>query len=183
MPEERHLRSRTPESRDFAERVQVVMDLTSRLNVLPFNDVETRNDLLGKILGKPLPETVTIYPPFYCDHGLAIEFGERVFVNQGCLFSDVGGISVGDRVLIGPMTTLTTAGHPVELAARNDGVTMAPISIEADVWIGASATICPGVTIGRGSVVGAGTVVAKDVPPMTVVTSAGFVTRRSLGPE
>jgi hypothetical protein len=40
------------------------MDLTSRLNVLPFNDIEARNALLGEILGRPLLATVTIYPPF-----------------------------------------------------------------------------------------------------------------------
>ena len=158
------------------------MELTSRLNGLEFGDVETRKALLGEILGRPVPDTVTIYPPFYCDYGLGIEFGERVFVNQGCLFSDLGGISIGDRVMIGPMVTLTSSGHPVELAERHDGVTMAPIVIEADVWIGASATICPGVTIGHGSVVGAGTVVANDVAPLTVVTSAGFVERKRLGP-
>jgi acetyltransferase-like isoleucine patch superfamily enzyme len=173
MPEERRLRAGTPESRSFAERVQVVMELTSRLNLLPFAEVEARNALLGEILGRPLPGTVTIYPPFYCDYGLGIELGERVFVNQGCSFSDRGGISIGDRALIGPMVTLTTAGHPVDLAERYDGITLAPIVIEADVWIGAAATICPGVTIGRGAVVGAGTVVAKDVPPLSVVTGPG----------
>jgi acetyltransferase-like isoleucine patch superfamily enzyme len=182
MADARRLRGRTPESRRFAERVQAVMDLTARLNVLPFGDVETRSALLGEILGRPLPPTVTIYPPFYCDYGLGIEFGEQVFVNQGCLFSDLGGISIGDRVMIGPMVTLTTSGHPVQPAERRDGVTMAPIAIEADVWIGASATICPGVTIGHGSVVGAGTVVAKDVPPLSMVTGTGFVERRSLRP-
>ena len=175
--EERRLRSGTPESRAFADRVQVVMELTSRLNVLPFADVAARNALLSEILGRPLPETVTIYPPFYCDHGLGIELGKRVFVNQGCHVSDVGGISIGDRALIGPMVTLVTSGHPVDLAERHDGITMAPIVIEEDVWIGAAATICPGVTIGRGAVVGAGTVVAKDVAPMTLVTGAGFVER------
>lgn len=159
------------------------MELTSRLNVLPFGDVATRNALLGEILGRPLPESVTIYPPFYCDHGLGIELGERVFVNQGCSFSDRGGIRIGDRTLIGPMVTLTTSGHPVELAERYDGITLAPIVIEADVWIGAAATICPGVTVGHGSVVGAGTVVAKDVPPLTVVTGrGGVVERRRLEP-
>ena len=80
------------------------------------------------------------------------------------------------------MVTLTTAGHPVELAERYDGITLEPIVIEADVWIGAAATICPGVTIGRGSVVGAGTVVAQDVPPLTVVTGAGSVERKGLKP-
>jgi acetyltransferase-like isoleucine patch superfamily enzyme len=176
------MRTQTPESRSFAERVQVVMDLTSRLNVMPFSDVDARNALLGEILGKPLPATVTIYPPFYSDYGLGIELGERVFVNQGCYFLDFGGISVGDRTMIGPGVTLSTAGHPVELAERYDFITRAPIVIESDVWIGAAATIAPGVTIGRGSVVGAGAVVAKDVPALTVVTGNGSVERRQLEP-
>ncbi len=154
------------------------MELTSRLNVLPFSDLDARNALLGEILGRPVPETVSIYPPFYCDYGLHIELGERVFVNQGCYFLDLGGITIGDRTMIGPGVTLSTAGHPVELADRYDFLTHAPIVIESDVWIGAAATVTPGVTIGHGSVVGAGTVVASDVPPMSVVTGTGLVERR-----
>jgi len=37
------------------------------------------------------------------------------------------------------------------------------------VWIGARATILPGVTIGRGAVVAAGALVSRDVPPYAVV--------------
>jgi acetyltransferase-like isoleucine patch superfamily enzyme len=180
MLEERRMRTRTPESRAFAERVQVVMELTSRLNALPFGDLEGRAGLPGEILGRPVPETVTILPPFFCDHGLGIELGEKVFVNQGCYFLDLGGISIGDRTMIGPGVTLTTAGHPVELEERYEFLTHAPIVIESDVWIGAAATITPGVTVGVGSVVGAGAVVAEDVPPMTVVTCSGAVERRRL---
>jgi acetyltransferase-like isoleucine patch superfamily enzyme len=179
MFEERLVPRRTPQSRAITERVQEVMALTSRLNLLPFDDTDTRQALLSEIFGKPLPETVTIYPPFYTDHGRNIAFGERVFVNQGCWFLDMGGITIGDRTMIGPNVTLTTAGHPVALAHRYDGITTRPIVIEADVWIGAGATITPGVTIGYGSVVGAGTVVAKDVPPLTVVTGTSFVERTS----
>lgn len=180
MFQEQRLQTRTPESRRFAERVQVVMELTSRLNVLPFSQIEEREALLSQILGRPLPSTVTIYPPFYSDYGLGLEFGERVFVNQGCYFLDFGGISIGDRTMIGPGVTLSTGGHPVELAERYDFITHAPIVIDSDVWIGAGATITPGVTIGHGSVVGAGTVVAKDVPPLTVVTGTSFIERKQL---
>ena len=183
MLNERRLKTRTPESRRFAERVQIVMELTSRLNVLPFSDLEARNGLLGEILGRPLPDTVTIYPPFYSDYGLGIEFGERVFVNQGCWFLDFGGITIGERTMIGPNVTLSTAGHPVEPAERYSFITHAPIVIESHVWIGAAATITPGVTIGHGSVIGAGTVVAKDVPPHSVVTGSGHVERRRLEPQ
>jgi acetyltransferase-like isoleucine patch superfamily enzyme len=183
MLEERRLRTRTAESRGFADRVRVVMQLTSRLNVLPFSDLAGQKALLAEILGRALPETVTIYPPFYSDYGLGIEFGERVFVNQGCYFLDFGGISIGDRTMIGPKVTLSTAGHPVEPAERFDYITHAPIVIESDVWIGAAATITPGVTIGHGSVVGAGAVVARDVPPLTVVTGTSLVERRQLQPS
>ena len=69
--------------------------------------------------------------------------------------------------MIGPRVTLSTAGHPVELDERYDFVTHAPIVIEDDVWIGAAATI---------------TVVAKDVPPMSVVTGTSVVERRRLKP-
>jgi len=178
--DEQRLRTRTPESRAFAERVQVVMGLTSRLNLLPFDDLDGRTALLAQIFGGPVPDSLSILPPFYCDHGLGASFGERVFINQGCFLLDFGGITIGDRVLVGPRVTLTTAGHPVQPDERFDFITHAPIVIEDDVWIGAAATITPGVTVGRGSVIGAGTVVATDVPPMTVVTGATVVERRNL---
>ncbi len=158
------------------------MNLTSRLNALPFEDLEARRTLLGEIFGRPVPDSLSILPPFHCDYGLGASFGERVFINQGCFFLDFGGITIGDRVLIGPRVTLSTAGHPVDVDERYDYITHAPIVIEDDVWIGAAATIAPGVTIGRGSVVGAGAVVAEDVPPLSVVTATSAVLRKRLGP-
>jgi acetyltransferase-like isoleucine patch superfamily enzyme len=179
---EQRLQTRTPESRAFAERVQVAMNLSSRLNALQADDLDTRRTILTEIFGQPVPASLSILPPFYCDYGLGASFGERVFINQGCFFLDYGGITIGDRVLIGPRVTLSTAGHPVEPDERYDFITHAPIVIEDDVWIGAAATITPGVTIGHGSVVGAGAVVAKDVPPLSVVTATSIVERKRLKP-
>ena len=157
------------------------MTLSARLNALPFDDLDSRRTLLEEIFGAHVPESLSILPPFYCDYGLGASFGERVFINQGCHFLDFGGITIGDRVLIGPGVTLSTAGHPVEPSERFDFITHAPIVVEDDVWIGAAATITPGVTVGRGSVVGAGAVVATDVPAMSVVTGTSIVERKRLG--
>jgi acetyltransferase-like isoleucine patch superfamily enzyme len=159
------------------------MSLTSRLNMLPFDDLDARRTLLAEIFGSPVPDSLSILPPFYCDYGLGATFGERVFINQGCSFLDFGGITIGDRVLIGPRVTLSTAGHPVELDERYNFITHAPIVIADEVWIGAGATITPGVTVGHGSVIGAGAVVAKDVPPMSVVTATSVVERKRLKPR
>ena len=182
MPVERRIRTRTPEWRRISARIQVAMQLTSRLNVLQFSDTESRTALLSELLGKPPPETAIIHLPFYSDYGLGIELGEQVFVGQGCSFLDLGGITIGERVMIAPKVTLITEGHPVEPAERYDFISVAPIVIEADVWIGAAATVLPGVRIGHDSVVGAGAVVAKDVPPLTVVSGAGHLERKHLEP-
>ncbi|MCW2494644.1 sugar O-acetyltransferase [Jatrophihabitans sp.] len=182
MLEERRIPTRTPEWRTIYERIRVAMDLTSRLNVLPFSDIDSRNALLGELLGTPLSSAI-VHPPFYCTYGLGIELGERTSVGQACSFLDLGGITIGDRTMISPKVTLITEGHPIDPAERYAFITVAPIVIEADVWIGAAATILPGVTIGHDSVVGAGAVVAKDVPPLTVVTGPGQVERRHLTPR
>jgi acetyltransferase-like isoleucine patch superfamily enzyme len=182
MLAERRITPRTPEWRAIYDRIQAAMELTSQLNVVPFSDIEARRALLSELMGKPLPETALVHPPFYSTYGLGIELGEQTFVGQACSFLDLGGITIGDRVLISPKVTLVTEGHPVEPAERYSYITVAPIVIEARAWIGAAATILPGVTIGHDSVIGAGTVVAKDVPPLTVVTGPGYVERRRLDP-
>jgi acetyltransferase-like isoleucine patch superfamily enzyme len=71
--------------------------------------------------------------------------------------------------MIAHKVNLVTAGHPVEPDKRRDFITEAPITIHTNVWIGAAATILPGVSIGADSVVAAGAVVTRDVPPATLV--------------
>ncbi|WP_234430653.1 DapH/DapD/GlmU-related protein [Streptomyces sp. NRRL F-4489] len=121
---------------------------------------------------------ITVYPPFYTHHGLGIAFGEPVFVNQGCTFMDQGGIRLGDGILIGPKTDLISTDYPVEGAQRREFITLAPITIEAEAWLGAAVSVLPGVTIGRGAVVGAGTVVTRGVPPSALVTGAAAFERK-----
>lgn len=158
------------------------MGLTARLNALPFHDLDARHAVLRELLGDPHPERSFLFPPFYCTSGTGTRLGARASVGQACSFLDLGGISIGERAMISPRVTLITEGHPVEPDARYDFITLAPIVIEANAWIGAAATILPGVTVGHDSVVGAGAVIAKDVPPLTVVTGPGYTVRRRLQP-
>lgn len=43
------------------------------------------------------------------------------------------------------------------------------VLIKSNAWIGAGATILPGVTVGKNAIVGAGSVVTKNVPDNAVV--------------
>ena len=50
-----------------------------------------------------------------------------------------------------------------------DILTVEDVRICKNAWIGAGATILPGVTIGENAIVGAGSVVTKDVEADTIV--------------
>ena len=68
-------------------------------------------------------------------------------------------------MFIAPGVCIACAGHPIDVAQRNEGIcTSKAITIGDDVWIGANSTVCGGVTSGKGSVIGAGSVVTKDIP-------------------
>ncbi|NSL85815.1 hypothetical protein ECE50_003165 [Chitinophaga sp. Mgbs1] len=75
----------------------------------------------------------------------------------------IDGITIENNALIGPKVNLITEHHPLNPANRKALVTK-PILIKRNAWIGAVATILPGVTIGENAVVAAGSVVLKDVP-------------------
>ena len=109
-----------------------------------------------------------MFPPFYTDCGKNLKIGKNVFINSGCRFQDQGGITIGDGALIGHNVVLATINHDLDPARRGDNLP-APIVIGEGVWIGANATVLPGVTIGDHAVVAAGAVVTKDVPADMVV--------------
>lgn len=97
--------------------------------------------------------------------------GSRVSLNRYTIINAYGGVSIGDDTLIGPFVVIHSANHRFlpNKTIRQSGYDVKPVSIGADVWIGASAIILPGVTIGDGAIVAAGAVVTKNVEPYTVV--------------
>ena len=140
--------------------------LSATLNVS--TDTGQIRDRLGEIIGSQIDRSTIIFVPFYTNFGKFITIGKRVFINHACSFLDMGGITIEDDVLLGPKVNLITENHPLSPADRRALITK-PIVIKRNAWIGAAATILPGVTIGENAVVAAGAVVSKDVPANTVV--------------
>jgi acetyltransferase-like isoleucine patch superfamily enzyme len=165
----------------FRERVERAIRMTEGLNSLPYDDRDGIRAAWGELTGQPIDETFNLIPPVYSDHGVNIRLGRNVFINQGCRLDDIGGIEIGDDVMIGPGVRLITSGHPVDPAQRRKGVTAAPIRIERNVWIGAGAMILQGVTIGEDSVIGAGAIVTRDVPPAVLAVGVPAEVVRSIG--
>ncbi|WP_334022773.1 sugar O-acetyltransferase [Burkholderia gladioli] len=158
----------TPESSAMVASVKRAMAITAALNRLTFDDADAVRALFRELIGKPVDDGFSLIPPFYSTGGTDIRVGRQVFINQNCTFYDLGGIDIGDQVMIGPNVSILTSGHPVEPSRRRSGVVAKPVVIENNVWIGAGAIILGGVTIGENSVVAAGAVVTRDVPRDTL---------------
>mgnify|MGYP005849693721 CR=1 FL=1 len=130
-------------------------------------DTETRKATTKKILGV---EDAHIESPFQVDYGCHLQVGKNFYANHGCTILDCAMITVGDNCMLAPHVLISSATHPLNAKRRISGDEYTrPIVIKDNVWIGASATINPGVTIGNNVVVGAGAVVTKDVPDDVVV--------------
>lgn len=138
------------------------------LNRLPYADQDAIRAAFSALTGRPAPDGFRLVPPLHSDQGVNLRVGANVFVNHGCTLNDIGGIAIGDDTMIGPNVSLLSSGHPTAVAERRAGITVAPIVLGRNVWIGAGATVLGGVTVGDGAVVAAAAVVTRDVPAGTL---------------
>jgi acetyltransferase-like isoleucine patch superfamily enzyme len=116
-----------------------------------------------------------IQPRVTIVHSSRFSVGSFLGVNSGTYINAIGGITLGNHVLIGSNVTISSGRHPIEgthppVFARE--TIPLPIVIEDDVWIGAGAVIMPGIRLRKGTVVGANAVVTKDTEEFTVVVGA-----------
>ena len=71
---------------------------------------------------------------------------------------------------LGHEVSIITSSHEIGPTERRAyGSVAEPVVIEPGAWIGARATLLPGVTIGKGAIVGAGAVVTRSVEADTLV--------------
>lgn len=151
----------------FHELSQEALRITAEINGR-YHTSDELHTLWEQLLGREIPKSARMFPPFYTDCGKNTVLGEGVFINMGCKFQDQGGIAIDEGALIGHNVVLATINHELN-PQRRHSMNYAPIHIGKKVWIGANATILAGVTIGDGAVVAAGSVVTKNVEPNTVV--------------
>lgn len=123
-------------------------------------------DLLKEIFGDNLGLNSTVAAPIYGSCISNVKIGNNVYINPNCLMMARGGITIEDGVQIAANVQLLSNNHdPYDLMV----LICKPVLIKESAWIGAGATILPGVCVGKHAIVGAGSVVTKDVPDYAVV--------------
>lgn len=154
---------------EVAARKESAVVLARAFNDADPTDHETQDRIIRRLLGST-GGFISVQQPFHCDYGPNIHVGDGFLANYNVTILDIAPVRIGEHVMIGPNTLISTVGHPLSRRGRREwGAFARPVTIGDDVWIGGNVTILPGITIGSNVVVAAGAVVSKDVPDGVVV--------------
>lgn len=121
---------------------------------------------IAKELFGDFGEGSKVNTPFYCNLAKNIHIGKNVTIMPYFKCMSAGRVYMEDDVRIALDVKVITNNHDFY---DRDILTVEDVRIGKNAWIGAGATILPGVTIGENAIVGAGSVVTKDVEANTIV--------------
>ena len=154
---------RIPDS-EGAERAKKQAQLVFQLNhTMPMT--EEYDKLLHELFEGKLGEGSNVAPPLQVVCADRVSIGKGVFINGNCLMMSRGGITIEDDAMIAANVSLISNNHdPYERMI----LPCKPVLVKKGAWIGAGATILPGVTVGKYAIVGAASVVTHDVPDFAV---------------
>lgn len=143
------------EMTDAVKMAEIVFKLN---HTMP--NTEKYNALLKELFGDKLGENSRVMAPIAGAAFDRIKIGSNVFINSNSLLMARGGITIEDDVMLAANVQLLSNNHD---EYDRQVLTCKPIHIKKGAWIGAGASILPGVTIGKYAIVGAGAIVTKDV--------------------
>lgn len=142
-------------------QAQLVFELN---HTMPFT--ARYGEIVAELFKGKLGKNVMLNAPLTCVCSDMVTIGDNVVIMNNCLMMSRGGITIEDGAMIAANVQLISNNH--DLKEREVLICM-PVRIGRNAWIGAGATILPGVTVGENAVVGAGSVVTKDVAANTIV--------------
>lgn len=135
-------------------------------NFLPESRCFGFKNMLLRLAGAKVGKNVRIYSSAHILGNGKLEIGDDVHIGAKVLLYPVSpvGISLGSHVDIAPCVTILTGSHritPMSEHMAGEGIAE-DVSVSDGCWLGACATILPGVTLPRKTIVAAGSVVIRS---------------------
>ncbi len=162
--EEVRIDMRKTEEADPAESLRSAQLCFKINHTMPMTEEYDR--LVSELFMGNIGEGSRVMPPVTVVRGNSVKIGRNVTVMNNALFMAAGGITIDDDVMVAANVQLISNNHDMY---DRQILTCKPVRLKRNCWIGAGATILPGVTVGENAVVAAGAVVTKDVEDNAVV--------------
>ena len=126
----------------------------------PLNPSSQLKVMILRMFGARIGEGVMLKPSINVKYPWNLEIGDYSWIGENAWLDSLAPIKIGSNACISQGVYLCTGNHDWTDPAF--GLIVKPITIEAGAWVGARATVLPGVTVRSHSIVAAGSVIAKD---------------------
>ncbi len=151
-----------------------------RCSMIPFSGVRVR---LLRSFGARVGAGVVIKPGVRVKYPWNLTIGDNSWLGEDCWIDNLAPVEIGHDVCLSQGAYLCTGNH--DWSDPQFGLIVKPISLASGSWVGARATLAPGISLGEHAIAAAGSVVTSNVPAWEIFAGnpATFVRRRRLRPS
>jgi putative colanic acid biosynthesis acetyltransferase WcaF len=129
-----------------------------RCTVMPFSTVRV---ILLRVFGARIGRKVVVKPGVRVKYPWLLSVGDFSWLGEDVWVDNLAPVTLGNSVCLSQGAFLCTGNH--DWADVRFGLVIKPIILEDGSWVGARATIGPGVTLQAGAVAAAGSVVTRSL--------------------
>lgn len=136
--------------------------------------------ILLKSFGAKLGQNVVLKPKVNIKYPWFLSIGDNTWVGEKVWIDNLTTVNIGANVCLSQGCMLLTGNHDFTVSTFD--LIVKPITIENGAWIGAKATVCPGVTARSHSVLTVNSVATKDMEPYAIYQGnpASFIKKRHI---
>ena len=132
----------------------------------PLNPSSCLKIVVLRLFGAKIGEGVVLKPSINVKYPWNLEIGDYSWVGENAWLDSLAFIKIGSNSCISQGVYFCTGNHDWTDPAF--GLIVKPITVEDGAWVGARATVLPGVTVRSHSIVAAGSVIGKDTEPYKI---------------
>ncbi|RYG15618.1 MAG: colanic acid biosynthesis acetyltransferase WcaF [Chitinophagaceae bacterium] len=133
-----------------------------RSGIIPFSSIIV---FILKLFGAKIGKDVRIKPGIYIHYPWKLTIGEHAWLAE-CRIENLAEVMIGANACVSQQAMLLTGNHNYK-SVGFDLITT-PIILEEGAWVGASATVCPGVTVKSHAVLTVGSIATKDLEAYSI---------------
>jgi putative colanic acid biosynthesis acetyltransferase WcaF len=113
---------------------------------------------LLRFFGAQIGHGLVVKPKVYIKYPWMLEVGNNVWIGEGVRIDNLAEIKIGSDVCISQNAFLLTGNH--DYRSDTFDLLIGSITIEDDVWVGASVVVCPNTVLSKGTIVSVGSVIS-----------------------
>lgn len=113
---------------------------------------------LLRLFGAQIGSGIVIKPKVYIKYPWMLEMGNHVWIGEGVRIDNLADVKIGSDVCISQNSFLLTGNH--DYRSDTFDLVIGSITIEDEVWVGASVVVCPNTFLSKGTVVSVGSVIS-----------------------